>query len=246
MPSSLRWLCLTNLFCWSSLVCYSLYFTDFVGQSVFKGNPKAREGSESRQLYDSGVQFACWGMAMYSLSCSFYSFVLDKLIKKFRAKPVYIGGQLVYCLGMVAMALTRSKWGVLVFSWSAGIMYSTLFTMPYLLVAHYHETDSIQCEDSWFLRQIRSLLRSIRDDKVAEKSREAGEPENLFCQDQVRGIGTDIAIVSCMVFLAQFILSLCMGSIVSQADSTVAVVVMASILSFCGAISANFVTYMDL
>ena len=22
-----RWLCLTNLFCWSSLVCYSLYFT---------------------------------------------------------------------------------------------------------------------------------------------------------------------------------------------------------------------------
>ena len=23
----LRWLCLTNLFCWSSLVCYSLYFT---------------------------------------------------------------------------------------------------------------------------------------------------------------------------------------------------------------------------
>ena len=40
--------------------------------------------------------------------------------------------------------------------------YSTLFTMPYLLVAHYHETDSIQCEDSWFLRQIRALLRSIQ------------------------------------------------------------------------------------
>merc|ERR1719445_628734 len=34
MPSALRWLCLTNLFCWSSLVCYSLYFTDFVGQAV--------------------------------------------------------------------------------------------------------------------------------------------------------------------------------------------------------------------
>lgn len=246
MPSSLRWLCLTNLFCWSSLVCYSLYFTDFVGQAVFKGNPKSAEGSEERKLYDDGVQFACWGMAMYSLSCSAYSFLLDKLIKKFRAKPVYIGGQLVYCLGMVAMALTRSKWGVLVFSWSAGIMYSTLFTMPYLLVAHYHETDSIQCEDSWFLRQIRALLRRIREDQTTKKEREAGELDLAFGQDQVRGIGTDIAIVSCMVFLAQFILSLCMGSIVAQADSTVAVVVMASILSCCGAISANFVTYMDL
>jgi len=246
MPSSLRWLCLTNLFCWSSLVCYSLYFTDFVGQAVFGGNPAAREGTEARRLYDQGVKFACWGMAMYSLSCSLYSFCLDKLIKKFRAKPVYIGGQLVYCLGMVAMAVTRSKWGVLVFSWSAGIMYSTLFTMPYLLVAHYHETDSIQCEDSWFLRQIRAMLRSIREGEGSAKGREAGEPEVLFCQDQVRGIGTDIAIVSCMVFLAQFILSLCMGSIVARAGSTVAVVVCASVLSFCGAISANFVTYMEL
>ena len=36
----IRWLCLTNLFCWSSLVCYSLYFTDFVGQAVFGGNPR--------------------------------------------------------------------------------------------------------------------------------------------------------------------------------------------------------------
>lgn len=35
MPPSLRWLCLTNFFCWMALVSYSLYFTDFVGQAVF-------------------------------------------------------------------------------------------------------------------------------------------------------------------------------------------------------------------
>lgn len=244
MPSSLRWLCLTNLFCWSSLVCYSLYFTDFVGQAVFGGDPQAPEGSERRQLYDKGVQFGCWGMSMYSLSCSCYSFLLDKLVKKFRAKPVYIGGQLVYTVGMIMMALTRSKWGVLVFSWAAGVMYSTLFTMPYLLVAHYHETDTIQCEDSWFLRQIRELLASIKD-KPGQQKTPAPTAESLW-SDQIRGIGTDIAIVSCMVFLAQFILSLLMGSIVTKAGSTVAVVVAAAVLSFCGAISANFVTYQDL
>ena len=32
MPSSLWVLCLSNLFCWMSLLCYSLYFTDFVGK----------------------------------------------------------------------------------------------------------------------------------------------------------------------------------------------------------------------
>merc|ERR1712038_1047428 len=106
---------------------------------------------------------------MYSLSCSCYSFVIEKLIKKFRAKPVYIGGQLVYCIGMIFMAWTRTKWGVLLFSWSAGVMYSTLFTMPYLIVAHYHETNTIQCEDSWFLRQIRHILSSIKEERDAEK-----------------------------------------------------------------------------
>lgn len=246
MPSALRWLCLTNLFCWSSLVCYSLYFTDFVGQAVFGGDPRAVEGSPGRRTYDEGVKFACWGMSLYSLSCSAYSFLLDKMVARFRARPVYVGGQLVYSVGMVCLALTRTKWAVLVFSCSAGVMYSTLFTMPYLLVAHYHETDTIHCEDSWFLRQIRNLLASIRH-QTAEK-RESRDSENIteMVGGQVRGIGTDIAIVSAMVFLAQFILSSLMGTIVQAAGSTTAVVVCAAVLSFCGAISANFVTYMDL
>jgi len=52
--------------------------------------------------------------------------------------------------------------------------------------------------------------------------------------------------ISSMVFLAQFILSLSMGSIINAVQSTTAVVVAASVLSFCGAVSANFVTYLDL
>ena len=28
-------LCITNCFCWMSLVCYSLYFTDFVAKEIF-------------------------------------------------------------------------------------------------------------------------------------------------------------------------------------------------------------------
>ena len=227
MPSALRWLCLTNLFCWSSLVCYSLYFTDFVGQAVFGGDPRAPEASPGRRTYDEGVRFACWGMSLYSLSCSCYSFLLDKMVARSRAKPVYVGGQLVYSAGMVCLALTRTRWAVLIFSCTAGVMYSTLFTMPYLLVAHYHETDNINCEDSWFLRQIRNLLASIK--QQAGEKREARENTDISDRigGQVRGIGTDVAIVSAMVFLAQFILSSLMGSLVHWAGSTVAVVVCA-------------------
>jgi solute carrier family 45, member 1/2/4 len=62
----------------------------------------------------------------------------------------------------------------------------------------------------------------------------------------MRGLGTDVAIVSSMVFLAQFILSLCMGTIVSVTGTTTAVVSVASFLAFCGALSATQIMYLDL
>ena len=62
----------------------------------------------------------------------------------------------------------------------------------------------------------------------------------------IRGLGTDVALVSSMVFLAQFILSLCMGSLVHFAGSTVTIVIAASVLSFCGSVCATQVTYLDL
>jgi solute carrier family 45 protein 1/2/4 len=138
MPKSLQTVCVTNFFCWSAHVCYSLYFTDFVGESVFGGDPKAPYNSPRYNAYEEGVRFGCFGMAMYSLSCACYSLVIEKLIWRFRAKRVYIGGLLFYSASMTMMALTKHKVGVIVFSWGAGVMYSTLFTMPYLLIAHYH------------------------------------------------------------------------------------------------------------
>ena len=42
MPKAMQILCLTNFFCWGSLVCYGLNFTDFVGQAVFGGSPRAK------------------------------------------------------------------------------------------------------------------------------------------------------------------------------------------------------------
>lgn len=83
MPRSLQWLCVTNYFCWMSLVCYSLYFTDFVGEAVYGGDPAAPLGSETRTLYEQGVRFGCWGMSLYSLSCSIYSLAIDALVQRF-------------------------------------------------------------------------------------------------------------------------------------------------------------------
>jgi hypothetical protein len=44
---------------------------------------------------------------------------------------------------MIVLAVTRSKAAAIIFSASAGIMYSTLFTMPYMIIAHYHATGRV-------------------------------------------------------------------------------------------------------
>lgn len=41
MPKSLRILCITNCLAWMGHIVYCLYFTDFVGESVFGGDPSA-------------------------------------------------------------------------------------------------------------------------------------------------------------------------------------------------------------
>jgi solute carrier family 45 protein 1/2/4 len=63
---------------------------------------------------------------------------------------------------------------------------------------------------------------------------------------QLRGLGTDVAIVSSMVFLAQFILSMFMGFFVSLFGTTTTVVSMSAILSFFAAIAATQVLYLEL
>lgn len=215
MPKSMRILSLTNLLCWMGHVCYCLYFTDFVGEAVFHGDPSAPKGSAEYNLYDDGVRFGCWGMSVYALSCSIYSMTVEKLMNWFGLKAVYIGGIMAYAIGMMILGVWPTKLGVLILSTTAGVIYATLFTIPYILVAKYHA-------------------------KGCFKMRYG---ENVPLR-QTRGLGTDIAIISSMVFVAQLIISLSIGSLVSWLATTSAVLYAASLLSIGAAISAMFVLYI--
>jgi len=110
------------------------------------------------------------------------------------------------------MGYLRHRLAVLLLSAASGILYSTLFTIPYLLLSKYHTSNTFS---------------------------------RLNQSTQIRGIGTDIAIVSSMVFLAQLCLSSTMGSLIQLANSTVVITIVASVLSLCGALSASRVLYLD-
>lgn len=215
MPKAMWILCLTNVLCWMADFCYCLYFTDFVGETVFHGSPTAPPNSEQAILYEEGVRFGCWGLAIYALSCSVYSSFIEKLIKWLNTRVVYTGGILVFSIGMAVLALWPTKISVLVFSAAAGSIYATMFTMPYILVAQYHSHGCFKVKDG--------------------QNVEMKKP---------RGLGTDIAIISSMAFVAQLIISLGIGSVISLLQSTAAVLYTATTLGIAAALCSLKCLYL--
>lgn len=58
---------------WLSFEGMLLFYTDFMGEVVFEGDPKAPHDSEAYQRYNAGVSMGCWGMCIYAFSAAFYS-----------------------------------------------------------------------------------------------------------------------------------------------------------------------------
>ncbi|XP_039442448.1 proton-associated sugar transporter A-like [Culex pipiens pallens] len=217
MPRALRILYLTQFLSHMGYLSYCLYFTDFVGREVFGGNVSALEGSEEFYLYNEGVRFGCVGMAVFILSSSLYSMVIERLINKFGARPIYIGGLILNSFGMVVMAIFKIKATVFVCCITMGIKYATMYSLPFLLISHYHLNNSFDKKDK--------ILPQIV---------------------QKRGFGADISTLSSMLFLAQVIISLSIGSIIDAFGTTTIVVYSAGLFSSLAAFAATQVWFMDL
>jgi hypothetical protein len=78
----------------------------------------------------------------------FYLFIYFLFVKGI--KRVYIGSQLIYAVGMLFMGYLRHRVAVIILSAAAGILYSTLFTIPYLLISKYYTSNTV-CQCLFFL-----------------------------------------------------------------------------------------------
>uniref|UniRef100_A0A182QBB5 Major facilitator superfamily (MFS) profile domain-containing protein n=1 Tax=Anopheles farauti TaxID=69004 RepID=A0A182QBB5_9DIPT len=217
MPKSLLILYATQFFTQLGYLSYCLYFTDFVGAEVFGGDVSAPPGSPELQLYEDGVRFGCWGMAVFAVCSASYSAIIEQLVKRFGARPVYMGGLLLFSLGMLFMGIFKEKFMIFIACPTVGIMYATMYSLPYLLVSQYHSKNSFE----------------VKDGKCVPNTTK-------------RGFGADVSLMSSMLFLAQLIISLAIGSIIDAVESNVVVIFSASIFSLVAALTASQVVYMDL
>ncbi|XP_051844602.1 proton-associated sugar transporter A isoform X2 [Antechinus flavipes] len=140
MPKALRNLCINHFLGWLSFEGMLLFYTDFMGEVVFQGNPKAPHTSEDYQKYNAGVTMGCWGMCIYAFSAALYSAMLEKLEEYFSIRTLYFIAYLAFGLGTGLATLSRNIYVVLSLCITYGILFSTLCTLPYSLLCDYYQS----------------------------------------------------------------------------------------------------------
>ncbi|KAM8960270.1 membrane-associated transporter protein isoform 2-T2 [Pelodytes ibericus] len=214
MPAHYRYLCVSHLIGWTAFLSNMLFFTDFMGQIVYHGDPYAPHNSSAYLIYERGVEIGCWGMCINAISSSLYSYIQKALLPFIGLKGLYFVGYLLFGLGTGFIGLFPYVYSTLVLCSLFGVMSSTLYTVPFNLIAEYHREEEFD----------------------AQQDGTNGDG---------RGKGIDCAALTSMVQLAQIIVGVGLGLLVSAAGSVVVVVISASAVSLFGCcFVALFVRYV--
>nr|XP_061808695.1 solute carrier family 45 member 4-like [Nerophis lumbriciformis] len=141
MPPELLRLCACHLLTWFSIIAEAVFFTDFMGQVIYHGDPIAPVNSTDLSNYHQGVQMGCWGLVIYAMTAATCSALLQKYLENFdlSIKVIYILGTLGFSIGTAVMAIFPNVYVAMVMISSMGIISMSISYCPYALLGQYHE-----------------------------------------------------------------------------------------------------------
>uniref|UniRef100_A0A8C0XL67 Solute carrier family 45 member 4 n=1 Tax=Castor canadensis TaxID=51338 RepID=A0A8C0XL67_CASCN len=141
MPKELTRLCLCHLLTWFSVIAEAVFYTDFMGQFIFKGDPKAPSNSTSWQAYNAGVKMGCWGLVIYAATGAICSALLQKYLDNYdlSIRVIYVLGTLGFSMGTAVMAVFPNVYVAMVTISTMGIVSMSISYCPYALLGHYHD-----------------------------------------------------------------------------------------------------------
>ncbi|CAN9503903.1 unnamed protein product [Ophioblennius macclurei] len=141
MPPELLRLCACHLLTWFSIIAEAVFFTDFMGQVIYEGDPTAPVNSTLLENYHKGVQMGCWGLVIYAMTAATCSAILQKYLDNFdlSIKIIYIMGTLGFAIGTAVMAIFPNVYVAMVMISSMGIISMSISYCPYALLGQYHE-----------------------------------------------------------------------------------------------------------
>ncbi|XP_062385212.1 solute carrier family 45 member 4 [Sardina pilchardus] len=141
MPRELMRLCICHLLTWFSIIAEAVFYTDFMGQVIFEGDPTAAANSTALYNYHKGVQMGCWGLVIYAATAAMCSALLQKYLDNFdlSIKVIYILGTLGFSIGTAVMAMFPNVYVAMVMISSMGVISMSISYCPYALLGQYHE-----------------------------------------------------------------------------------------------------------
>ncbi|KAJ7398076.1 Solute carrier family 45 member 4 [Pitangus sulphuratus] len=141
MPKELLRLCVCHLLTWFSIIAEAVFYTDFMGQVIFQGDPKAPSNSTELHAYNAGVQMGCWGLVIYAATAAVCSALLQKYLDNYdlSIKVIYILGTLGFSLGTAVMAMFPNVYVTMTMISTMGIVSMSISYCPYALLGQYHE-----------------------------------------------------------------------------------------------------------
>ncbi|KAJ1194477.1 hypothetical protein NDU88_003765 [Pleurodeles waltl] len=141
MPKELLRLCACHLLTWFSIIAEAVFYTDFMGQVIFEGDPKAAFNSTELYNYNAGVQMGCWGLVIYAATAAVCSALLQKYLDNYdlSIKVIYILGTLGFSIGTAVMSIFPNVYVAMIMISTMGIVSMSISYCPYALLGQYHE-----------------------------------------------------------------------------------------------------------
>ncbi|XP_041480180.1 proton-associated sugar transporter A-like [Lytechinus variegatus] len=162
MPCVLRKLMFCSYISWIAFLTMLLYFTDFIGCTVYLGDPSASSNSTAYSRYQHGVKMGCWGLCVFSFSAAISSLVLKFLEKRWSLRTIYVFGQLIYAVGIGSMFLTISYPFVTIsLCVTFGIKLAVIRRIPECIIAAYHRSHKFKNPDGGLVRSSSSDLAGL-------------------------------------------------------------------------------------
>ena len=144
IPFVLRRLAIANFFSWTAVMGFNLFFTDYVGQAIYGGNPNAPEESHERALYDEGVRMGSWGLLLHCVVSAAYAGLVDRVVDRYGFKQMYFFGMLTFTMALSLLVFTRHFILVNLVAMLTGIGFATVTTIPFMLIMQYHDDKQVR------------------------------------------------------------------------------------------------------
>ncbi|NXX98291.1 S45A3 protein, partial [Centropus bengalensis] len=143
IPKVIRRLFVAELCSWMALMTFMLFYTDFVGEGLYHGVPRAKPGTDARRHYDEGVRMGSLGLFLQCVTSIFFSTIMDRMVKQFGTRAVYLASVVFFPVAASVMCLSHSVIIVTISAALTGFTFSALQILPYTLASLYHHEKQV-------------------------------------------------------------------------------------------------------